>query len=178
MDLEAGRKNTCRHCGGNIAWLTLDADRPYVKTWKHTGVKFKDTDARLCPVEFQKEEDLGSYRQQVAKPVNLCYERLEGDYLGYCHRPVQDPEIFMCGTHAKKWHERQEYLDKRDEKKLDDTILETLEPFCEMLNDFYLLDARPEQVPGYRHTGQIYTGYIAVNPQVLKDLLDQIQETF
>lgn len=113
-----GARDHCAHCGQPCAFVSGSGTKA---RWAHVAETAVREEWPLdCEIEI--EEEFYDYRTQATltrmrkprcRPKSYCVEITQGSNYSYgetCNRSVVDPEILMCGIHAKK--ERQEMAER------------------------------------------------------------------
>jgi hypothetical protein len=166
----------CVHCKQPVVF------QPSNLSWqpaRWTHVREGDNEAIRC------YPDDSSRREQRAKPVRWCDERMQGGISRYgevCNRPVK--EFGKCGIHMKDAKQAWEQQQKIDELVEQDKYVEdTLGSVITVWNEKYDLDARLDVNANhdsydYRRGKVKYTGYVVVNPGRLASIMASLEEEF
>lgn len=157
-------KDFCRHCDKRVVFVShknLEGQGwGHSDLWVHVSSAddFVDAEQRYCA----REDD--SARRVPGEPRNYCFESLQAG--GVCGRPVQVPEVYACGIHAK---DALAIKAARERNAAD----RELRDYIEMETEALLLRV---QEMGLKSARNRYGGTIEVKATELAEWLQRLQD--
>lgn len=150
-----GMRDKCRHCGRPLVFWKPDekierfgtmsyrSDKP---RWWHLDPDvtafnagqnvYQDSKFEYLGAWCPQKPDEGTMHGQPGEPVGYCVVLKGGERLAVCNNPVTDPDLFMCGVHARKERERQRIIEERRARREGDEAIQVgMEEVCRRILD-------------------------------------------